>query len=113
MKTAEEIYRSMLAVYEEKTGFAMHDASDLAVRLYAAAAELESLYAYSDWALTQSFPQTASGEYLDYHGTLRGLSRRRAPARAASSGLCWTWRARRTSLSRPGPSAPRRDWCGL
>ncbi len=76
MKTAEEIYRSMLAVYEEKTGFAMHDASDLAVRLYAAAAELESLYAYSDWALTQSFPQTASGEYLDYHGTLRGLSRR-------------------------------------
>ena len=39
MKTAEEIYRSMLAVYEEKTGFAMHDASDLAVRLYAAAAE--------------------------------------------------------------------------
>ena len=66
----------MLGVYEEKTGFAMHDASDLSVRLYAAAAELESLYAYSDWSLGQSFPQTASGTYLDYHGTLRGLSRR-------------------------------------
>lgn len=66
----------MLRVYEEATGFAMHDASDLAVRLYAAAAELESLYAYADWGLTQSFPQTASGTYLDYQGTLRGLSRR-------------------------------------
>ena len=76
MKTAEEIYEAMLAVYTEKTGFAMEDGSELAVRLYAAAAELESLYAYCDWALCQCFPQTATGENLDAHGTMRSLTRR-------------------------------------
>ena len=67
MKEVEELYGKMLAVFEEKTGFTMDDTADLAVRLYAAAAQIQSLYAYSDWAMNQSFPQTATGEYLDYH----------------------------------------------
>ena len=76
MKEVEELYGKMLAVFEEKTGFTMDDTADLAVRLYAAAAQIQSLYAYSDWAMNQSFPQTATGEYLDYHAALRGITRK-------------------------------------
>lgn len=76
MKEISELYESMLETFEEKTGFAMEDTADLAVRLYAAAAEIQALYIYADWALTQSFPQSASGKYLDYHGQLRGIARK-------------------------------------
>ena len=76
MKEVQEIYASMLEVFEEKTGFAMEDTADLAVRLYAAAAEIQTLYAYADWALNQSFPQTAAGQYLDQHAQLRGITRK-------------------------------------
>ncbi len=44
MKQAQEIYQDMLATFRARTGFAMEDSSDLAVRLYAAAAEIETLY---------------------------------------------------------------------
>ena len=50
MKEVDELYGKMLAVFEEKTGFTMDDTADLAVRLYAAAAQIQTLYAYSDWA---------------------------------------------------------------
>lgn len=75
MKQMQEIYEEMLQTVEEKCGLAMDDSCDLAVRLYAAAAQLESLYAYADWSRRQSFPQTASGEYLDRHAALWGLTR--------------------------------------
>ncbi len=76
MKEISELYEGMLETFEEKTGFAMEDTADLAVRLYAAAAEIQALYIYADWALTQSFPQSAAGKYLDYHGQLRGITRK-------------------------------------
>ena len=76
MKEISELYEGMLETFEEKTGFAMEDTADLAVRLYAAAAEIHALYIYADWALTQSFPQSAAGKYLDYHGQLRGITRK-------------------------------------
>lgn len=76
MKEIAEIYGQMLETFEEKTGFAMDDTADLAVRLYAAAAQLQALYIYADWALTQSFPQCAAGQYLDYHAQLRGITRK-------------------------------------
>ncbi len=75
MKVCTDIYQEMLSTFETKTGFAMEDSADLAVRFYATATQLESLYAYCDWALSQSFPQTAVESYLDYHGQLRGLTR--------------------------------------
>lgn len=80
MKQASEIYEKMLSVFQEKTGFSASDDADISVRLYAAAAELETLYAYCDWALNQSFPQSAAGEYLDLHASLRGLTRKTATA---------------------------------
>lgn len=75
MKEVTELFESMLAVFEEKTGFAMEETADLAVRLYAAAAEIQAAYIYADWALGQSFPQSATGTYLDLHGQLRGITR--------------------------------------
>lgn len=75
MKTADEIYREMCTNYAELTGVTVRDGCDMAVRLYAAAAQIESLYIYNDWVKAQCFPQTASGEYLDRHAEMRGLKR--------------------------------------
>lgn len=80
MKELATIYEQMMAVYGEKTGYTMADSADLAVRLYAAAGQLEGLYAYGEWILRQAFPQTASGAYLDMHARLRGVERRQATA---------------------------------
>lgn len=86
MKTMAEIYTEMLELFETETGFTMASESDLAVRLYAAAAQLESLYVYADWCRRQCFPQTAEGTYLEYHGALRGLERK--------EGVCATGKLR-------------------
>jgi len=75
MKTCEALYAEMKQHYCEKTGFSMADTADLAVRLHACAAQLESLYRYADWCVQQAFPQTAVGENLDRQGQLRALSR--------------------------------------
>lgn len=75
MLTVEEIYESMKTTYYEKTGYSINDSSDMAVRMYAAAAQICSLYAYNDWVKNQAFPQTATGESLDYHAQMRGLER--------------------------------------
>ena len=75
MKTTQEIYEALRAAFAERAGFPPDDGCELAVRLYAAAAQLESLYAYADWSRAQCFPQTAAGEYLDLHAGLHGLER--------------------------------------
>ena len=69
MKSVDEIYQELLA------GFTPEAGCDLAVRLWAAAAELQALEIQADWVLDQSFPQTAQGVYLDRHAAMRGLSR--------------------------------------
>ena len=74
--TTKEIFRQMLTKFAEVTGRPLDGGCDLAVRLYAAAAQLETLYQYADWSRRQAFPQTADGIYLDYHGQMRGLERR-------------------------------------
>lgn len=74
-KTINEIYEEMLAVFSEASGYLPSSSCDLAARLYAAAAQIQGLYWQAQWLLDQSFPQTASGEYLDRHAQLRGLSR--------------------------------------
>ena len=51
---------------------------DLAVRLYAAAAQIYAMYLQADWVARQAFPQTAEGDYLDLHAQLRGLERKQA-----------------------------------
>ncbi|MGM9521826.1 MAG: baseplate J/gp47 family protein [Oscillospiraceae bacterium] len=78
MKTAEEIYLEMKAEFEKTSGRDISDDCDMAVRMYAAAAQAESLYIYGDWIKDQCFPQTASGEFLDRHAQMRGLTRNQA-----------------------------------
>lgn len=74
-KTIETIYSEMLAVFGEASGYLPSSSCDLAARLYAAAAQIQGLYLQAQWLLDQSFPQTASGDYLDRHAQLRGISR--------------------------------------
>lgn len=75
MRTIEEIYQELLAAFAERAGFVPENGCDLAVRLWAAAAQFQALGIQSDWVLDQSFPQTAQGMYLDYQGQMRGLAR--------------------------------------
>lgn len=75
MKSVDEIYRELLDAFAQRAGFVPEDACDLAVRLYAAAAQIQALDIQAEWVLDQSFPQTAQGVYLDRHADMRGLSR--------------------------------------
>lgn len=75
LRSIEEIYEKLLADFGERAGFTPEAGCDLAVRLWAAAAELQALEIQADWVLDQSFPQTAQGVYLDRHGAMRGLKR--------------------------------------
>lgn len=85
VKSIEEIYQELLEAFGERAGFALEGNCDLAVRLWAAAAQVQALEMQADWVLDQSFPQTAQGIYLDRHAAMRGLSR--APASKAVGEL--------------------------
>ena len=78
MRAIETIYQEMLAAYAERQGGQIEEDCELAVRLWAAAAQVQALEAQADWVLAQSFPQTAAGEYLDRHAAVRGLKRQAA-----------------------------------
>ena len=78
MRTAETIYREMLAAYAKRRGGQLEEDCDLAVRLWAAAAQIQALEVQAEWVLGQSFPQTATGIYLDRHAALRNLTRQAA-----------------------------------
>lgn len=75
MRSTEEIYREMLEAFEARAGFPLEEECDLAVRLWAAAAQIQALGIQAEWVLDQSFPQTAQGVYLDRHAAMRGLKR--------------------------------------
>lgn len=75
MKSTEEIYQEMCAEFKKKSGVELNDGGDMAVRFYAAAAQIYSLYLYGEWVKKQSFPQFAIGEYLDLQAQMRGLER--------------------------------------
>lgn len=75
MKETSVIYSEMKEELERKTGVNLSDGGDMALRLYAVAAELETLWAQVQWTLNQCFPQTASGTYLELHAKARQLQR--------------------------------------
>ena len=85
MEELRAIYERMRAAFAEETGFVPNEGCDMMVRLYALAAEVQSLLAQADWVLDQSFPQTAQGKYLDYHAETRALTR--LPAAKAAGVL--------------------------
>lgn len=75
MEELRAIYERMRETFAQETGFVPNDGCDAMVRLYALAAEVQTLLAQADWVLAQSFPQTAQGQYLDYHAETRALTR--------------------------------------
>ena len=82
VRATETIYREMLAAYAKRRGGQLEEDCDLAVRLWAAAAQIQALEAQAEWVLGQSFPQTAAGVYLDRHASRCGASIRQAASRA-------------------------------
>ena len=78
MITLEEIYQGLAAEFQAQTGKSAGSSSELAVRFYAVAAQIYSLYVQGEWTRRQCFPQTAQGENLDKHANLRGVTRRQA-----------------------------------
>ena len=84
MKETETIFEEMKNELERSTGATVSSGGEMALRLYAVAAELSTLWAQVDWTREQSFPQTASGDTLDLHAAARGLTRAAATASAGS-----------------------------
>lgn len=78
MKSVEDLYREMVERFSQETGMEVSGTGEMAVRLYALAAQLYGLYEENAWTKKQCFPQTATGEELDKHAALRGLIRNEA-----------------------------------
>lgn len=76
MSTVEEIYEAMMDTYASHTGLRPVVSCDMSMRLYAVASQIFALNTQSEWVKRQCFPQTATGEYLDYHAQMRGLARK-------------------------------------
>lgn len=76
--TYDEILNSMKKAYFEEKGENVKNYSELDLRFKAVASEIYSVCAYNDFILKQGFPQTATGEYLERHAALRGLTRKKA-----------------------------------
>ena len=78
MKTVDEIYLELMDTFARETGMEPNGTGEMAVRMYALAAQVVGLYEQAEWTRRQCFPQTATGEELDKHAFLRGLTRGQA-----------------------------------
>ncbi len=68
----------MRAKYEEESGSTFDEASDIAIRLKVLAGEIYNAQVNFEWLKNQMFAETATGEYLDYIASQRGLTRKNA-----------------------------------
>ncbi len=78
MRTLDEIYEELKSDVQSRTGLALNDGGDMAIRLRAFAYQIFSLSVQQEYVRRQMFPQTAEGEHLDYHAQMRGIERRGA-----------------------------------
>ena len=108
MEELNAIYERMRAIFAEEAGFVPNDGCDAMVRLYALASEVQSLLAQADWVLDQSFPQTAVGQYLDYHAETRALARLPAARRRRLQRAKRMWMCRRAPWRRGRAATPSR-----
>lgn len=76
MESFNDVYSRMLDKYISLTGNTPSEESDIAIRLKLLAGEIVSCQMNLDYIKNQAFIETATGEYLDYHGGLRGLTRK-------------------------------------
>ena len=59
----EEIYQEMARTFQRETGTALAGDGDMAVRLYAVAAQVYSLYVQADWVGGSAFPRQRRGSF--------------------------------------------------
>ncbi|MBR2724689.1 MAG: baseplate J/gp47 family protein [Ruminococcus sp.] len=78
MEGFDEILFRMKEKYKALTGIEVAEDSDIGVRLSVLAGELFSTKMNLEWLKAQSVFTTATGEFLDSHGALRGLTRYKA-----------------------------------
>lgn len=78
MQSYDEIVKSMELSFKSKSGYSTDEASDIGIRIRVLAGEIYNLNSYIEFVKRQAFPQTAVGEYLDYHAEIRGLNRKKA-----------------------------------
>lgn len=76
--TYDEILNTMRSEFAKEKGEDVKNLSDLEARFKAVASEIYSVSVYGDYILKQSFPQTATGEFLDRHAELRSITRKTA-----------------------------------
>lgn len=78
IKSYDEILNTMKQEFAQRAGFEADDASDIGIRLKVLASQIYSLWLQVGWLTRQAFPHTATGNELDMHAQMRGISRREA-----------------------------------
>lgn len=76
--TVEALALRMEQAFEQQAGYPAGNATDVGVRIRTLAGELYALYSRLRFLKRQAFPGTATGEYLDEHARMRGLTRKEA-----------------------------------
>lgn len=76
--TYDEILERMRAEYTKLSGITPAQASDINLRMKVLAGEIYNSMVNVEWLKGQMLPDTATGEFLDYHASQRGLERREA-----------------------------------
>lgn len=79
-----EILERMRNEYYQRTGMFPDENSDIEIKMKILAGEIHALGVNVDWLKRQLDPDTADGEYLDYHGSKLGLTRK-SPTKAVGS----------------------------
>lgn len=74
--------------FRNQTGVEPDHASDVMIRMRVLAAQLDLLCQNAEEVTRQAFPATATGEYLERHAALRGLSRKEG-SKAAGTVNFW------------------------
>lgn len=69
------VLQDMESTFAAEAGFTPGEASDIGIRLRVLATQIDSVASSGRWLLKQMFFTTASGEYLDMHAQMKGLSR--------------------------------------
>ncbi len=76
--TLESLVGEMESAFEEQAGYPAGSATDVGIRIRTLAGELYALYTRLKFFIRQSFPDTATGTYLEEHARMRGLVRKAA-----------------------------------
>lgn len=83
MITYDEIYNKMRSEFEVRSRFDFDEKSDADIRIRVLAGEIFNAMTSIEWLKRQMFVATATGEYLDYFASQRGIERKRRKRRRA------------------------------